>query len=364
MLILHAYSPSNAGDGLLVRLALESLERAVGEFDYRVVASDASGFADDRYVQWGEPSALAHGKLRRIAMVAATAFGSRTIADYAKEADLIVAVGGAYLRGGDRVESFKSWGAHYGQLRLAARYGTKTVYLPQSIGPYDSEYGARTVRKLAQLSAVFVRDDKTFAELEGRANVVRVPDMAIIEWARGYRAPAPLSTAAPIFVARDLPRPRNYYTFLQEVADSRRFEWAVQATGSANNDYPVTSRFSNETPRLLADVLSTDSPRVVVSTRLHGSLSSIIAGFPSIHLTYERKGWSAFKDLGLDDFVMSARDASLTQVLDRVNEITSAPADYWDRISASIPHIEQSRMHVEGELRRALAAGKRERAKK
>lgn len=352
VLILHAYSPSNSGDGLLVKLALETIERSIGPFDFTVIASDAAGFSDDRYIQWSLSPLLSRGPGRRPGMLVASTFPGRTQAAHlAKKADLIVAVGGAYLRGGSRVESFKSWGAHFGQLKIAAKYGGKTVYLPQSIGPYAGRYQEATRRLLGKISTVFVRDDKTEAELADHVHVVRVPDMAIIEWARGYAGPAVLSDLRPVFVARDLDQPRGYYNFLADIAASDEFEWAVQATGSANNDFPVTQRFSSAPPRRLAEILAERKPRVVVSTRLHGSLSSLIAGYPTIHLTYERKGWSAFKDLGLEKYVMSARDASLAEVQQRVAEISADPSQYWGRISASVPRILESSDQLESRIR-------------
>jgi len=355
VLILHAYSPTNSGDGLLVRLALDAIERAIGPFDFNVIASDAEGFADDRYLQWGLPTALSKGPGRRPAMLVASAFPRRTrAADLAKSADLIVAVGGAYLRGGSRLESLKSWGAHFGQLTIAAMNGEKAVYLPQSIGPYTGGYERATRRLLGQIASVMVRDDKTEAELKPYASVLRLPDMAIIEWARGFSGPAPLTDLKPVFVARDLEEPRGYYRFLEDVAESDQFEWAVQATGSANNDYPVTERYSSSQPRRLADVLAEAQPRVVVSTRLHGSLSSLIAGYPTIHLTYERKGWSAFKDLGLERYVMSARDATLLGVRERLAEITADPAGYWAQVAESVPRILASSDRLEVAVRSAF----------
>ncbi len=353
VLILHAYSPSNAGDGLLVDLALRTVGRSIGEFDYLIVASDAAGFGDPRVIQWGISNRPSPGPARRASMLLASAVGpTQRIKQAAKDADLIIAVGGAYLRGGGLVEAVKSWGAHYGQLKIAGRWGSKAIYLPQSIGPLSGRYGEATVRQLARLRCVFVRDDKTFQELNSRVAVERVPDMAILEWARESRTPGKLSTHKPILVARDLDSPRRYYEFLEEAAKSGEFDWAVQATGSANDDRPVTARFApGPTTPLLADVLRDGPPRVVVSTRLHGSLASIIAGFPSIHLTYERKGWSAYNDLGLADFVVSARDARLSEIKSLIERIQASPEEYWSRVSAASSDIRMADDRIRSALR-------------
>lgn len=356
VLILHAYSPTNAGDGLLVELALEAVGRVTADFEYRVVASDADGFADARYIQWGLPSRLAKGPARRPAMILGTlGGGGREIRRLAHDADLIVAVGGAYLRGGSRVEAAKSWGAHYGQLSIASRFGEKAVYLPQSIGPLNGAFRRLVESKLSTISTLFVRDDKTQLELNHLPAVLRAPDMAIMKWAEEYSKPRDLGPQGPVFIARDLEAPRSYYDFLRDVAADGGYEWAIQATGGGNDDRPLTERMAGGPVRTLSSILKNDAPRVVVSTRLHGALSSLIAGFPAVHLTYERKGWSAYKDLGLDGYVLSARDATLAQVNDLVRQITKAPTDYWQQVHRSVEQIRRAQALLDARLQSALA---------
>lgn len=359
VLILHAYSPSNSGDGLLVDLAIDLVRRVSPNATYLVVASDAAGFDDPRYLQWTSSLPLPRA-LRRVAMALTGVLGpTKGIRRAADEADLIVAVGGAYLRGGGAVESFKSWGAHHGQVRLAARHGAKSVYLPQSIGPYGESYGRRTRELLSRMRRVYVRDDRTESDLRQLPNIDRVPDMAILEWARNDRQPLEGELGRPVFVARNLGEPRRYYELLAEVRDSGAFDWAVQATGSSNNDAPVTARYGGPDAPLLSTVLATRSPRIVVSTRLHGSLSSLIAGYPTIHLSYERKGYSAFADLGIPDFAISARDATVEQINALMQRINDNPATYWAAIDAKRAEISAAERRIESDAAAVLGAGSR-----
>ena len=46
--------------------------------------------------------------------------------------------------------------------------------------------------------------------------------------------------------------------------------------------------------------------RVVVAVRLHAALMALQAGHYVIHLSYERKGFAAFEDLGLKEYVHNA----------------------------------------------------------
>ncbi|MGM7698591.1 polysaccharide pyruvyl transferase family protein [Microbacterium sp. A84] len=358
VLILHAYSPSNSGDGLLVDLAIDLVRRVSPEFTYQVVASDADGFDDPRFMQWRSPLKFPRA-LRRISMALTGVLGpTNEVRKVARDADLIVAVGGAYLRGGSTVESLKSWGAHHGQVKLAARHGDKSVYFPQSIGPYGRLYGARTRKLLGRVRRVYVRDDRTASDLAELSNVERVPDMAILEWARNVDATPIGALGRPVFIARNLGDPRRYYDLLAEVRDSDQFDWAVQATGSANNDAPLTAEYAKAEAPPLASVLGEKTPRIVVSTRLHGSLSSLIAGYPTIHLSYERKGYSAFADLGIPEYAISARDATLPQIAELMERIERDPQKYWESIRAQREQITAAEQRIERDVR-AVISGER-----
>ena len=336
VLLLHAYSPKNSGDGLLVELAQATVLRALGSAEFRVIASEASAFGGDEYIQWRDRLLSKSARIPRRAAMLATGFlgPSSEIKELAEQADLIVAVGGGYLRGGSIGAAIKSWGAHYGQLKLAARYGHKAIYLSQSIGPFRGVYKRAVARQLAKVRTVCVRDDRSLTEFSNVASVLRMPDLAVLELARQSRGAGVSALLAEdaVIVARELPKPRTYYEFLNDASDSKRFEWALQSTGGGNDDLPLTQRLGTGTPRPMAEVLADESPRIVVSTRLHGALSSLIAGFPAIHLSYERKGWGAYEDIGLDEFVLNARDTTLPQVEALMKRINEDPEAFWSLI--------------------------------
>lgn len=336
VLFLHAYSPRNSGDGLLVDLARDAVVASLGPADIKVIASDADAFGGSEFEQWEAPLISRTPFIsRRLSMLATGMVGpTQRIRQLMEEADLIVAVGGGYLRGGALGPAVKSWGAHYGQLRLAARHGQKTVYLPQSIGPFSGTYKRAIGKALSNIHTVYVRDDRSVSEFASVGSLKRMPDLAVLELANTPPALGKQENLAgnPIFVARELSNPRGYYNLLDEASKSDQFEWALQSTGGGNNDYPLTRRLSSREPQPLRNILSGPESRIVVSTRLHGALSSLIAGFPAIHLSYERKGWGAFEDLGLDEFVLNARDASLAQVNDLIQKIRSNPSKYWTTI--------------------------------
>ncbi|WP_204422258.1 hypothetical protein [Burkholderia sp. MS455] len=52
-------------------------------------------------------------------------------------------------------------------------------------------------------------------------------------------------------------------------------------------------------------LLAHDAPIWVVSGRLHGALESVLQGQSAYHVSYERKGFGAYANQHLDDWVVS-----------------------------------------------------------
>ena len=363
VLIMNAYSAGNAGDGLLIELASETVRLALAGADIRVVCSDAASFKDPyRFVQWrgpadGEPSTL---RRQRISMVGATMIGAAPqIRDLVRQADLVLGVGGGYLRGGHMIESLKSYGAHVGQIQLARSAADRTVYLPQSIGPFRHGYGKIIRRALSPMRMVCVRDDRSVRTLSGLSNVRRYPDLAVLALSRRPPKRREVAGGRPVFVARELKYPRSYYDLLADVASSGRFDWAVQSIGRGNNDFPLTQRLSATiAPPRLADVLAEGPSRVVVSTRLHGAMGAIMTGHLAIHLSYERKGWGAFEDLGIPDLVLNARDATFGEVMSKVEAVQADPDSYWSRIHDGLDRLRGRDRSLIDELAKVCRTGR------
>src|SRR5918997_1662630 len=142
--VLHAYSRTNSGDGLLVDLTLERLARCgIPTTDVLLVALDPDSFPEiplrtgagvrGRGFSWELVPAAGRG-----ALLTASALGRRPLGGLATalaECDAIVAVGGGYLRAVDATSSLGALLNHLPQLLAAGRSGIPSLYLPQSIGP-------------------------------------------------------------------------------------------------------------------------------------------------------------------------------------------------------------------------------------
>ncbi len=143
------------------------------------------------------------------------------------------------------------------------------------------------------MDQVLVRDDRSRELFADLTNVERISDLAVLKMAE-VRTPRTIEiTHGPVVVARELSRPGSYENTLSDLARSDHVVWAIQSTGGGNNDTPLTVKYSSGTPKPLQHYLESAENRVVVSTRLHGSLSALLAGKPSVHLGYERKSWGS-----------------------------------------------------------------------
>lgn len=342
--VVHAYSRRNAGDGLLVDLTLDRLLRAgVPPERCEVFALDAASFSDlERVYQVGVPGNVP--SVRAVAQLAAAgldgASGGRVLAgDVARrihEADAVVGLAGGYLRTGSALSSFGTLLNHAPQLLVAARTNAPTIYMPQSIGPLRGPAGSLVRKALARLDVVCVRDDVSFRELSPDVATHRFPDLAVLHLAENLDDTAGAHSEGPvILVGRDLALKGDYRLRLKRLSDRLApVVWAVQAASvGKKSDEVFYEALGVRSAGRLFDVLSHESPSVVVSVRLHGALQALLAGVPAIHLSYQRKGWSAYADLGLDEFVHDAERFDPELVAAQVSALRADPQAYWARVS-------------------------------
>ncbi|MFM0110830.1 polysaccharide pyruvyl transferase family protein [Paraburkholderia nemoris] len=373
--LLHAYSSNNSGDGLLVDLSIQLLKQALGDSTrVSIVAADPASFP--HYADVHPAPVLADSGMARIAGAASTMLSIsrngriRAVSRLLESADLIVGVGGGYLRARNSVEALKLEAGHLLQMRAACLSGKPTVYLPQSIGPSMSAVPLRRhlLRMLGTFSSVLVRDDRSLNFLSDNANTQRAPDLAVMDFERRSteiiaRAGQVRSTIAHVaFVLRRAPswsagQRERYETstkrLIQLLRSTCRISFAVQSTGRGNDDLSYYRKIgiSGEL-KSLKELLSTDRPDAVVSVRLHGALESLLSGIPSYHLSYERKGFGAYADLGVEGWVSNAagfdpESVALTLLA------SDAVRNFWTNASSGLERIRAGRELALASLRTA-----------
>ncbi len=349
--VVHAFSRANSGDSLLVDLTLARLARAgVDPARCTVFAMEPHTFPDLPSVVGvpGEPSgrptlaaARAASLLARSSLPVGHRTGAHPVLRALSGAEAIVAVGGGYLRAGTAVNSAGVALNHLPTLLAAGASDAPSLYLPQSIGPLRGPVGAWLRRALARVDVVCARDDRTVAELGGLPNVRRVPDLAVLELADALPEGDDAPLDGPVVLvgrAVDGPRAEPAAAALRTLGDDLGATWAVQAdVGGARSDARFYERIGVGPAPALQEVLATQPRGVVVSVRLHGALEALLAGWPAIHLSYQRKGWAAFGDLGLAEHVHSAFDVPVERITEQVRSVQADPGRYWERVRGQQP---------------------------
>ena len=343
--LLHAYSPLNSGDGLLVEQAVDLVHEALGaRLHIDIFASRPDGFAAAREpdvdVVGTRPGLRGYSRayLRRLARL--------------DEYDLVVGVGGGYLRLGTPVEAIKTWLVHMPQLAWAAR-AENAVYLPQSCGPLGPVSGPVVRRLLARTGTVMLRDDRSVSDCSG-VDAIRTPDCGLLGL---RRAELPFDEDAPVIVGTRILR-GGAEREVEEVA--RRLapvDGLVQSRVGANNDEEPTRRVGAHRLYSQADLASMSRARVVISVRLHGALMALAAGHYPIHLSYERKGFGAFGDLGLDDHVHNVYSMPIDRIVAQAEALAHDPAArarFDARVASALPRLAQRRSEVVAALSTAV----------
>ncbi|WP_027782072.1 MULTISPECIES: polysaccharide pyruvyl transferase family protein [Burkholderia] len=376
--LLHAYSARNSGDGLLVELSVALLHDAFGP-DTRVsiVAADPASFPDHPDVR-PAPVLAATGS-RRVVQAAAAALPvalNPSLTDLRallSNVDVIVGVGGGYLRARNAIEALKLEAGHLVQMRAARASRKPAVYLSQSIGPAAGNpvLARHLTSLLAGFDTVFVRDGRSAALLAANSNTRRAPDLAVLAFgqrAGGLPERANAAAATPAHVALVLRRPPAWSdaqcacyhastaALIERLRESCRVTFAVQSTGRGNDDGAYYRERGFNASRSLKEVLAVDTPDAVVSVRLHGALESVLHGVPAYHLSYERKGFGAYADLGVGDWVANAADFDADAVCDTLFAL-DALRRFWSQTETGIVRLGLQREWIVTALRDALCNG-------
>jgi len=336
VLVLHGYSAENAGDGLLVRETMDIIREALGQISVTLIASRPETFSDLDVL------ALPANPTKR-GWDSRTLHTLKTIDDF----DAVIAVGGGYLRAGTIIEAMKTALVHAPQLLAASRAGVPTLYLPQSVGP--ARFGTRRWLRshLAKIDRVMVRDERSLAEFAG-PTLQRVPDLATAAVAEG-RLPDSEIEPIPVLSIRAVHGRVNADIYrLASLLGS--YDGYVQSTTGGNDDRPAASTLSPVRTLERGELMvGGKTVRVVVAVRLHAALMALAAGHYVIHLSYERKGFGAFSDLGIDPWVHNVNRFDPARVSQQVQVLLSDPdarAEYDSRIAAAAKQIHAARADI------------------
>jgi polysaccharide pyruvyl transferase WcaK-like protein len=133
--------------------------------------------------------------------------------------------------------------------------------------------------------------------------------------------------------------------------------WAIQAdVEGPRSDRIFYRRLGISQSEPLAGILEVSRPGIVISVRLHGAIAALLSGRPAIHLAYERKGWGAYEDLGLAEFVHDARTFDVANVASQARSLHVDPSRFWAKIRTAVPTLQRQYSDLVTDLRQRLTA--------
>ncbi|RVW09325.1 polysaccharide pyruvyl transferase family protein [Prescottella agglutinans] len=347
--LLHGYSASNAGDGLLVEESLGIVREALGDDVEFILAAS-------------HPETFEYLGITTVNSAPGKRGYDRAYLDLLRgldDLDLVVGVGGGYLRAGYLEEAAKMALVHGPQLLAAGRTSTPTIYLPQSVGPAKSFTYKMIGQGVGKVRRFYVRDDRSLAEY-GPYGAVRASDLAILgadaELGDAPPAPVPVVSARPV---RGVVPP----LVLDLCRQIGTFEGYVQSATSGNDDRSVMNSIGATRILTRSELMTPGSEtRVVVAVRLHAALMALRAGHFVIHLAYERKGFGAFEDLGIADYVHNVNMFEPERILRQIDELISDPEvrdDYRSRQRRALDTASVGREALVNDIRALAMSGSR-----
>jgi polysaccharide pyruvyl transferase WcaK-like protein len=360
IVILHAYSASNSGDGLLVDLAIEVVQRNFGsKCNITVVASDPESFNYLPQPKFPAPIMAA----KPLNKILDAVFVNRSYAPLSKlleKADLIVGVGGGYMRSKTNIERLKLNLGHGKQLETGIKSKAPIIYLPQSIGPFHGNH-ENIIKHYSAANAVFARDDRSKKIFSTVNTVHRSPDLAVQALAKKVLANHAFieSKSTPETICLVLRKPpawddqkkakykENLQELIKKLSPKSKIIYAVQSSVRGNNDELFYKELGiTESLLSLKETLSKFNPDLVISVRLHGAIESLISGFPAFHISYERKGFGAYEDMGVSDWVVNGANFDTDYVIKTIFK-PGALQEFKDKVISSCKDIEKHTLKMD-----------------
>ena len=287
------------------------------------------------------------------------------------DADLQVCVGGGYLRAKRDLTSTILLLLLVHQIWMA-RLLRKPVYLyAQSFGPYPTRLQTRIARSGIQAaSLVLVREEKSLRQLKKMGisdrKIVKVPDSAFLfsaprneHVAELVRPKGSTETIVGITVRSWLDEKRQaafesaIAALIEYIAAKPGYRVVVipQVTSTEQNDDDritgeriakllkpqdnvvfLNNRFTH------ADILSVyGSLDLLVGTRFHSVIFSLLSGVPAVAIEYEHKTSGIMHDLGLGDRVIAMEEVTAERIIHLFDLIVKDRQVYEQKLSVVVP---------------------------
>lgn len=285
--------------------------------------------------------------------------------------DLVVAVGGGYLRGKNNVEESINLLYLLLPLIVGKILRKKVILHAQSIGAFGNIFQEKSVGFILKyMDLILVREDyslkKTLKMDIQKSKIIRTGDAAFLfsaghvdevsikkaierkankvlgltvrKWLDGKRQHQ-YEKAIAAFVTYVVREKKMDVVFIPQVTTSVYGDDDTKAAADIiqilPNDVHVTNviqPYSHHELKALYSQLD-----FLVGTRLHSVIFSITSGIPAIAIQYEYKTGGILKDLLLSDWVIKIEDITVEILIEKFNALINNEKEYKKNLQIVIP---------------------------
>ena len=405
ILLSHAYSRHNAGDAALLSVLIRDVRDVYPDAELTVLMMDevqpgetfdavaVRPFPTHRALHRfsSRPAKLGHclvtlamsSLAARVPAFAHRRFIGRELTEYlrlCRESDLVVCVGGGYLRGKPGWSSTFELALLLQPLALYRWLGIPTVLYTQSIGPFATRVQRGLAgRVLRRVDLVIAREDISLgilAELGATTNVRRSVDCGF-----AFDTGTEVDLRSRIGAAPDRPLVGITVRRWLDEAGQERYERAVAAVADAaveefgatvvfvpqvtserqGDDDRVASRRVAARMRCPASVLSDSFDHhtvkamyggldLLVGTRFHSVIFAMTASVPVLAVEYEHKTSGIMHDLGLDEWVYDIATVDGATLVTGLRQLFARRTEVVAQLAERMPAYEARARQTKHEL--------------
>ncbi len=400
IIISHVYSSENKGDAALTSVLIQDIKRTFRNAHITILKLDS--LRESRFEGVLEkPSFMAYvlnaytNPLVKLAyalyMMCATLLWAllrrvvdarfllprhlRDIVALYDTADLIVPVGGGYIRSRKGLKHAFNVPLLLHPLLLGSVLGKTTVLYAQSVGPFHSTFEERLVMfVLGRMSLIMLREDTSvalLARLGVRYNVVRAIDSGFllegtqkINLRKMYGIPKDrLLIGVTVRAWLDDAAQATYEDAMARALDAVIESQGVhvvfipQVTAAKGDDDRIVSERVRGRMRHLNNVtLITDTPDhhtikslydnldVLLGTRFHSVIFSLTSHVPVLAIEYEHKTSGIMRDLRLQNWVIKIEDVTADNVTKALQKLLHDHIGYRIELTKIMPpYVEKAK---------------------
>jgi colanic acid/amylovoran biosynthesis protein len=287
---------------------------------------------------------------------------------YAK-ADLVIAVGGGYMRTKPGIGSIYDFTLLLHPLVLSKILGTPSVLYTQSVGPLHRNIErtmlAHVFRK--DVETVIVREDKSMKLLEklGVHNIIRSVDAGFLlktdkRDKRGVDLNLPVKKVIIGVTARHWLKASEQREYERAMAET--LDYLIKKHDAFIVFIPqVTSEFHGDDDRIACQdifermsekqsaIVLTESYNyrqiktiydrldLLLGTRFHSVIFSLTSYVPALAVEYEHKTSGIMRDLGLEEWVVKMEDATPEILCKKMDKLIVESAEYKEHLREVLP---------------------------